>query len=64
MIHLLDLMEPVRSGSHCGVRAPGGVTHPDVASSESRKGTKSVCLVMPCNSIFEDPRRPSKQPSS
>lgn len=44
MINLLDMMVPMRSGSHCGVHAPGGVTYPAVASNKLRKGTRRVCL--------------------
>lgn len=43
MINLLDMMVPMRSGSHRGVHAAGGVTYPAVTSSKGRKGTKCVC---------------------
>lgn len=45
MINLLDMMVPMRSGSHRGVHAPGGVTYPAVTSNKLRKGNKmSVCV--------------------
>lgn len=46
MINLLDMMVPMRSGSHRGVHAPGGVTYPAVTSNKLRKGTKCVCVRM------------------
>lgn len=44
MINLLDMMVPMRSGSHRGVHAPGGVTYPAVTSNKLRKGRKCVSL--------------------
>lgn len=55
MINLLDVMVPMRSGSHRGVHAPGGVTYPAVTSNKLRKGTKCVCVhVTMYKSIFQD----------
>ena len=44
MINLLDMMVPMRSGSHRGVHAPGGVTYPAVTSNKVRMGTTCVCV--------------------
>lgn len=41
MINLLDMMVPMRSGSHRGVHAPGGVTYSAVTSN---KGSIEVQL--------------------
>lgn len=44
MINLLDMMVPMRSGSHRSVHAPSGVTYPSVTSNRVRKGTKCVSV--------------------
>lgn len=73
MLKLLDMMVPMRSGSHRGVHAPGGVTYPAVTSNKVRKGTKYVLLCV-CvykyvslfiryNSIFPRHSQPSSNPS-
>lgn len=48
MINLLDMMVPMRSGSHRGVHASGGVTYPAVTSNKLREGTKCVRECVSC----------------
>ena len=44
MINLLDMMVPMRSGSHRGVHAPGGVTYPAVTSNRGVCVCVCVCV--------------------